>query len=100
LIEEAQESFDDSFTKYKYRITEHGRKIISQTTEKDGDFSEVVEYMKVRNWRALELAATVKFLQINEGFSDRGSAFQQAMKLKPATISFRTEAEQVLDKIC
>jgi hypothetical protein len=51
------------------------------------------------HWRALELAATVRFLQFHGTYAGQADAFLDALRLKPETKSFEHEASELLDKI-
>lgn len=97
LIEEIDETPEDvSFTKYTYVLTEFGSKAIEENPFDAPDFKEYVLRLQSENWRTLELAATVKYLEMKEKLS-REDAFSKALKLKPATSNFTSQAKSVLE---
>ena len=96
LIEEVNESPEDmSFTKYKYILTEFGNKSVEENPLDSENFYADVQKLQAHNWRTLELAATVKYLEAKENL-DSVSAFEKALKLKPATASYANEAKNLL----
>lgn len=99
LIEEKDESpSDGSFTKYSYFITDFGRRTIDSVASMDSSLEEFVGFLKSKDWRTLELAATICFLEINESL-DRSAAVQKALSLKPLTANREDEALSVLAAI-
>lgn len=97
LIEEERETQDDlSFTKYSYNLTEKGLSFLDQVDPDSETLNKTIQYLSARHWRALELAATVKFLEGSEALENREQAFSRAIGLKPATQDFREEAQAVL----
>jgi Uncharacterized conserved protein len=96
FLEEQVEGWDDqSVKRYSYRLTPLGEKFLSQCPEPSQVFRHVVGVCKDKPWRALELAATVRFLETKEGKS-RGDAINEALALKPATADFLPQANGIL----
>lgn len=96
LIEEVDESPEDaSFTKFRYCLTEKGSATIEGISDEPNGFADWATRLNGYNWRALELASTVKFIEMNEGL-DRDAAFQKALGLKPATASHKMPAQELL----
>ena len=96
VSEDRETGDDDSFTKYKYSLTEKASDLLEQVEPDHADLTRAAVFLRDKNWRALELAATVRFLEINEGLSDRNGALDQAMSLKPATRGYLDEAKSIL----
>jgi uncharacterized protein YwgA len=97
LIEEVRETAEDeSFTRYTYILTGKAERLLAQVDRDDQDYVDAVNFLEQSNWRALELAATVKFLELNDKTLSRGQSFNQAISLKPATAGFANEAASVL----
>lgn len=97
LVQEIDETpEDESFTKYTYVLTESGSKAIEENPCDSPDFKEYVLRLQSENWRTLELAATVRYLEKKEKLS-RDDAFSKALELKPATSSFTKQARSVLE---
>lgn len=96
LIEEIDETPEDlSFTKYRYMLTRVGTRAVEENPLNVPGFEEDVKRLQGENWRALELAATVRFLELKEGLG-RQEALEKAQKLKPATVSFVGQAKSIL----
>ena len=96
LIEEIDETpQDQSFTKYRYVLTERGMSAIEQNPLNFPGFENDVKRLKMENWRTLELAATVRFLELKEKLA-REDALEKAQKLKPATVPFVEKAKLLL----
>jgi len=96
LIEEINESPEDmSFTKYKYVLTDFGSEAVAENPFEAEEFHGDVRRLQAENWRTLELAATVKYLESKEGLNSE-AAFAKALKLKPATAGFANEARALL----
>lgn len=100
-LEETLHSNDDqpSSVRYSYELTEAGRAIVKEAAVLDGHCRDLVKYLSYQPWRALELASTVKFLEDREGFLDRELAFNEAVRLKPATADYRVQASTVLKAV-
>ena len=96
LIEEIDETPEDlSFTKYRYVLTPAGKRAVEENPLDIPGFEEDVRRLQAENWRALELAATVRFLELKEGLV-QDKALEKAQKLKPATIGFVGQAKSIL----
>lgn len=87
---------DGSYTKYSYELTDKGNNFLdSEGADTDGIQNKVREWT-AQNWRTLELAATVKYLELEGSVSNRDEAFAKAIELKPATARFIEDAKSVL----
>ncbi|MND72376.1 hypothetical protein D3C80_639240 [compost metagenome] len=97
LVHEHAHSFDESgeHVRYSYSLTEQGASIIDQEDLTVAD-SDLIQEFNRHHWRSLELAATVKFLEVREGFNDRDAAMREALRLKPATKPYVDDAKKVL----
>lgn len=100
LVGEHAHSFDESgeHVRYSYTLTEQGKSLVEQENLAS-EISQIIQHLNKRHWRCLELAATVKFLEIREGFHDRNKAFLEALRLKPATKPYAEEAKEVLELV-
>jgi uncharacterized protein YwgA len=96
LIDEIDETpQDQSFTKYRYVLTESGKAAVEQNPFNIPEFELNVLRLKDENWRTLELAATIRFLELKEKLP-REAAIEKAQKLKPATVPFVAQAVSLL----
>ncbi|MCI0351575.1 MAG: hypothetical protein L0Z53_19300, partial [Acidobacteriales bacterium] len=97
LINETREEFSDENIRYSYQLTETGRKLLeSSFSEPDEDIRALVPKLDSCHWRALELAATVAFLERSGDAENRKHAFAEALRLKCACASYVKDAEHVL----
>lgn len=97
LIDEKDESpSDGSFTKYSYFITDSGTRAIDAVYSADEFVDDFADFLKTKDWRTLELASTIRFLEINEVLG-RDAAIQKALLLKPQTANKQHDALTVLD---
>lgn len=99
LVAEAKEQFDSDTVRYSYRLTDAGREVLRDVAGEDKDVLDLTPKLNRCNWRALELAATVAFLERKSGAQDRKLAFEQALKIKPACKNYYNEAEGVLQTV-
>lgn len=99
-LDERAHYFDDQTNaRYSYHLTDAGRKFLEESPDFNEEEVRAVRFMTRKAWRSLELAATVRFLEVKEGFVDRHSALEEAMRLKPATITYKNEAKDVLSEM-
>ncbi|NKL23489.1 hypothetical protein [Rhizobium leguminosarum] len=98
LVDEHAHSFDESgeHVRYSYSLTEEGASLVDQESSMN-ETSALIEELNKHHWRSLELAATIRFLEIREGFNDREAALSEALRLKPATKPYVDDAKKVLD---
>lgn len=98
LVDEQAHSFDESGenVRYSYSLTDEGALIVEQE-DLVSENSYLIEELNKHHWRSLELAATIKFLEIREGFIDREAAISEALRLKPATKQYVDDAKKVLN---
>ena len=100
LVEERRDSFSEDMVRYTYRITEKGREFVDSVAEKaQVDIAAIAQPMNGYHWRALELAATIAFLELHGDANDRTEAFKRAIHLKPACSSYADEARKVLNTV-
>lgn len=98
-VDEVDETPEDrSFTKYRYLLTRSGGDAVSDT-EVSPEFTSDAKRLQAENWRTLELAATVKYLELREKLNVE-EAFSKALKLKPATIGYEKQARNLLGNWC
>lgn len=100
-LDETAEYIDDnqSSIKYSYNITPLGRDLLGQVNYFEPEIEDLIGYLSRQPWRSLELAATVRFLEDREGIEDREVALAEAIRLKPATKGFQTQARAVLQRV-
>jgi len=99
LLEEREEKFPDTTRRYTYHLTDPGRAFIKDNEELPENMRKYVQALSRQHWRALELAATVAYLQHRKGASSREGAFAIAKKLKPETIPFADFAQKILQEL-
>lgn len=100
LLDERVEYFGQGSVLYSYALTEEGKEWAEQTAAGHTRIHErAMGVLKGTHWRALELGATVAYLQEREGVRDRDEAFVQALELKPNCERYRKKAEEILDKL-
>ena len=99
LQETVHQADESGPTKYSYAITSLGQDFVNDANNLSDDSRKLIEIMNFQHWRTLELAATVEFLQTREGFEDRGAAFSEALRLKPATEKFESRALDLLQQL-
>lgn len=97
LLEENEAKFPDGTKRYTYNLTSKGRAFVANDQEMPGAMREFVEAMNQHHWRALELAATVAYLQQKERSLSQEKAFVMARSLKPETIPFTESARNILE---
>ena len=99
LSEKRTDGEDGSYVKYEYAISDDGKEFVK---EANSDLKPLVDrtlaWKKV-HWRALELAATVKFLELSEGMIDRQKATDEALRLKPSTTKYLDQAKIILSDL-
>jgi uncharacterized protein YwgA len=99
LVHEFDESpSDGSFTKYKYRITDSGIKAVEALGEVDGKIADFAKQLKSYEWRALELASTIRFLEVTEGLK-REESLKKALLLKPNTSGHQDAALNIVAQL-
>lgn len=100
LVEERRDSFSEDMVRYNYRITDKGRRFVETVAEQSQvDIATIAQPMNRYHWRALELAATIAFLEQHGDANDRTEALKQAIQLKPACSSYAEEAHKVLSTV-
>jgi uncharacterized protein len=100
LVEERRESFSDDMERYAYRLTDGGRKFLSDIPAgEDADISAIAAPMSRFHWRSLELAATIAFLEQHGDARNRPDAVEMAVDLKPACSKYADEAEKLLGAV-
>lgn len=96
LLIEEKSAVADGINKYIYKLTEAGRSFLKESGRASEPFVKLISRLQTHNWRALELAATVRYLELAESLSDRTTAFSAALELKPETKQYTKEAEAIL----
>jgi uncharacterized protein YwgA len=99
FIQETRDDFRDETTRYSYQLTEVGKELLAEGVVADKTIAALTPKLDQCHWRALELAATVAFLQRKGQASNRDGAFEEALKLKPACVGYAAEAKKVFETI-
>lgn len=100
LLSEHVEHFSQGSVHYSYALTREGEQWAEQTDAgRTPIHKRAMEFLKGAHWRALELGATVAYLQDREGVRDRDEAFERALELKPNCQRYRKEATDILKKL-
>lgn len=97
LIEETKEYFSDNKVRYSYRLTDAGNEFLG--AEVDEAIATLAPKLHQCHWRALELAATVAFLERKKEVRGRKDAFAEALKIKPECNHYTNDAERVLQTV-
>lgn len=98
LVEHKEQGISDG-VRYSYSITDLGRQFISEAGELAANELGLVRLMQPCHWRTLELAATIRFLEIHGSVSNRADALAEAVRLKPETANFQLAASNLLNEI-
>jgi uncharacterized protein YwgA len=98
LLVEREEKYTDG-RRYTYEITEAGRALTKDKSGSSDELSKYVDVLRNQHWRALELAATVAYLESRNKAATRDEAFAMAKKLKPETTPFTEGAEEILAEL-
>ena len=99
LVEQRLDYGEDQF-KYTYELTEAGQAWLGEDASGcDPKIEAFAPTFKESHWRALELAATVLFVERDEHIGNRVKAMARAIELKPACAEWRSDAEAVLKKL-
>ncbi|MCB8821925.1 hypothetical protein [Microvirga rosea] len=96
LLEEQAMSVSDEAQKFVYQLTDKGKKASDEIGEPLKQFNDFIKKMNSEHWRALELASTVGFLEVEGKAKTREEAVQMALKLKPETTPYVDNALDVL----
>lgn len=96
LLEEAPEGFSAEIARYNYRLTKDGQRWL-EGFESDAEIrlSDKIPLLQRADLKALELAATVAFLERDENLS-RDDATRRALELKRDCVPHREEALRLL----
>jgi uncharacterized protein YwgA len=98
LLEEREEIFPDGSKKYSYHLSDAGRAFSDDEVLSDV-VREYAAFLGKQHWRALELAATVAYLEARKRISSREDAFAMAEKLKPETVQHAANARKILQEL-
>lgn len=96
LLEEHADQ-TESVTKFSYELTRRGSELVKRRPASDS-LAEVVRELNKEPWRALELAATVLYLQAEEAL-DASGAMERALSLKPACRTHRATSESLIARL-
>lgn len=100
LLNERVEHFGHGSIQYSYALTEEGQAWADQTDAGGTRIHKsAMKFLVGAHWRALELGATVAYLQERERVHDRGEAFGRALELKPNCQRYREEATKILNNL-
>lgn len=100
LLDERVEHFGQGSVQYSYALTDEGKEWADQSDAgRTPIHKRAMDVLKGAHWRALELGATVAYLQEREGVRNRDEAFARALELKPNCQRYRKEAAEILSKL-
>jgi uncharacterized protein YwgA len=99
LLSEDRQPGAGEGVRYSYTTTPEGERFLSEAGAPDAREIALVRIMHPHHWRALELAATVRFLELRRQVNNRNEALAEAIRLKPETKSYRSEAIDLLSKL-
>lgn len=99
LIDEQREDYG-SGELYKYSMQPKGdRWLVEAGIRATDEVERAARYLKAMPWRALELAATIIYLEKEQLVDARGDAVTQALHLKPECERFLSEAQGIIDEL-
>jgi len=85
--------------RYSYTLTEEGRQFLVEAGSPSAEEMALVRIMDKYHWRALELAATARFLELRRHVTGKSEAFAEAVRLKPDTKKYESDARNLLTEI-
>jgi uncharacterized protein len=98
-IRETPKPLVDDRQAYEYRVSEDLRDKVEEVSPKSRALTErLLRRVKSENWRTLELASTIDYLQNRERIS-RDAALSRALGLKPACREYQAEALRLLEDL-
>lgn len=99
LIKEELEQFQN-VERYSYQLTDDGRSWLAEEGQDPMvEIADLVPTLTQPHWRALELAATARFLT-DRGLLGEGEVpLDKAIELKPACTDFRDDATRILEAL-
>jgi len=99
LLSENRERGAGEGVRYSYALTDEGSQFLVEAGAPDARESALVSLMDKHHWRVLELAATARFLQLRKYVTEKNEAFAEAIRLKPDTKNYESEAKNLLTEI-
>jgi uncharacterized protein YwgA len=84
--------------KYSYRVTMSGRSWLDRVGSGSAILNTVANVSKGHNWRTLELASTIAFVERRDR-SSRENALARSLELKPKCAAFRSDALSLLNQL-
>lgn len=90
---------DEDFVKYSYSLTDSARGILDNYGNCSDEFRRVVSICGDKHWRLLELAATAKYLALNEKEISFEESIRKALELKPKTSEYQKGAVELLQAL-
>lgn len=100
LLQENRTDYGEEQSKYTYELTEAGRAWLEENAAGvDPHIQDRASTFRESPWRVLELAATILFVERDDGIRDRTRAVTRAIELKPACVDHRVAAEELLKSI-
>ncbi len=76
-------------------LTEEGRRFLSKAGRSAPEEEALVRLTQPYHWRPLELAAAIRFLELRRYVTGRNDALAKAVRLKPDTENYQTEASDL-----
>lgn len=99
FVEEIEE-FNEAKSRYSYSVTKKGENWAEQNAYEDSEsIRGIIQQVGDINLRALELLATVLYLEQDQQLEDREQAFENALALKPECAPWNEEAQVVLSSL-
>jgi uncharacterized protein YwgA len=99
FISESREPGAGEGVKYSYTLTKEGRQFLAEAGSPKEAEMALVKIMDKYHWRALELAATARFLEMRKHVAGKSEAFAEAVRLKPDTKKYENDAKKLLTEI-
>jgi hypothetical protein len=76
-------------------LTKEGRQFLAEAGSPKEEEMALVKIMGKYHWRALELAATARFLEMRKHVTGKSEAFAEAVRLKPDTRTYENDAKKL-----
>lgn len=99
FVAETEEMTADNEPKYSYELTAAGRDLLQQFEQDQALLPKTLQQVVNIQVNALELAATIIFLENDYDSPNRELALKRAIKIKPSRQDYLMPAKQVLETL-
>lgn len=99
LVREQRRLVGEDGEKYTYYLTDEGERVLEEMESDLLAYAPLIRNLNSYPWRALELAATAKYLQCTGAVESREAAITHTLRLKPETLPFQDQARRVINEL-